>query len=234
MSEKRSGSVVEVVPALTPERQGYVASLGRFPEEEAKKIARRRGASHLREELVAAGRLGAVRAAASYTVMEGATFRDYAKYFIRGAVYDVLRQEARQRDVRIAGEMASALGYWQVLPSREDRVDPMHDDEHACRAKLSSSTKVKVSAMTVAFWLETERADIGPDMIAAMRPFMDVMRTAFAALRASDQTLLQCVHFQGMTLYDAAKQAGIAPSTAKVRHKRLLLELRSAFKKRGL
>jgi len=222
------------IPALTPERQGYVLRLGRLPEEEARKIARQRGATHVLDDLESAAKMAATRAAATYTAVEGATFADLAKHHIRGAVYDYLRHEGRQRTYRRAAEMAARHGYSQMPPSPEDAVDSRHDDDDVCREKLNGYASAKLGAITVAFWLETERSELDPETAAAMRPFIDAMRATIASFRPSDQRLLRCVYEAGMSLRDAAADVEIAYPTAKVRHRKLLDRLRESFKQSGV
>lgn len=211
-----------------------VASLGKMPEQEAGKIAEREGARHLLSDLIAAAREGATRAAARYKIVDGATFADFAKCHVRGGCYDFLRHEARQRAYKRAAEMAAHLGYAQVTPSRDDHVDARRDDEPACRQKLSGYVNAKLSAITVAFWMEVERSAPDAQAAAEMRPFMDSIREDFAAFRQTDQVLMRAIYAGGTGIKEAAAAAGIAEPTAKVRHRKLLDRLREGFRRRGL
>jgi DNA-directed RNA polymerase specialized sigma subunit len=222
------------VPPLTPERQALVDSLGRLPEEEAARVASARRAGYLLDELEAAARLGAARAAATYTAVDGATFADLAKCHIRGACHDLLRHEVRQQNYHRAAEMASHHACSQVTPLPEDAVDPRKDDDACSRQKLGSYVKAKLSAITLAFWLESEKTEPDPESAALLKPFFAAMRADVGELRASDQELLRCVYAEGMDLRDAAAQVNLAYPTAKVRHRKLLLRLRESFEKRGL
>lgn len=221
-------------PDRTAEKHALVASLGRLPVDLARSIAVREGAFHLLDDLVAAATAAGPRAAASYKPVEGVPFSEFAKHHIRGAVYDLLRHEGRQRTFRRAAEMAAHHAYVQVAPSREDAVNPRVDDEAACRRKLSGYASAKLSAITVALWLEAEKTEPDPEAAAALRPFVDAMRAEVALFRPSDQVLLRCVYEAGMTLEEAAREAGIAHPTAKVRHRKLLARLRESFEARGL
>ncbi len=221
-------------PDRTAEKHALVASLGRMPEALARSIAMRAGALHLLEDLVAAATAAGPRAAASYTPVEGVPFSEFAKHHIRGAVYDLLRHEGRQQTFRRAAEMAAHHACVQVAPSREEAVNPRQDDDVTCRRKLTAYASAKLSAITVALWLEAERTEPDPEEAAALRSFIDVMRAEVALLRPSDQTLLRCLYEAGMTLEEAAREAGIAHPTAKVRHRKLLARLRESFAVRGL
>lgn len=228
MSEKRP------IPPLTPERQALVDSLGRFPEEEAARIAAARSAGYLLDELQAAARLGAARAAATYAPVDGATFADLAKCHIRGACHDFLRHEVRQQTYHRAAEMASHHAVAQVTPQGEDAMDPRRDAEATCKQKLTSYANAKLAAITLAFWLESEKTSPDPETAAVMRPFFATMRAGFDELRPSDQELLRCVYAEGMDLREAAAQVKLAYNTAKVRHRKLLQRLRESFEKRGM
>lgn len=221
-------------PDRTAEKHTLVASLGRLPEDLARSIAVREGAFHLIDDLVAAAAAAGPRAAASYKPVDGVAFSEFAKHHIRGAVYDLLRHEGRQQTFRRAAEMAAHYAYAQVGPSRDEAVNARQDDEAVCRRKLTAYASAKLSAITVALWLEAERTEPDPEEAAALRPFIDAMRAEVARFRPSDQVLLRCVYEIGMTLEEAAREAGIAHPTAKVRHRKLLAQLRESFEARGL
>lgn len=221
-------------PALTPERQALVDELGRMPRKQAEGIARTEGAWHLLEDLVACAMAGATQAAATYERMEGVAFSDFAKHRVRGAVYDFLRHEARQRTFRRAGELAAHQAYAQMTPSADDSVDSTQDDEIACRQKLEGYVGAKLSAIAVALALEAERTEPDAEAATAMGPFSEGMRACLSACRSSDQELLRCVYAAGMDLRSAAAEVNLAYPTAKVRHRKLLVRLRECFQKRGL
>lgn len=222
------------IPALTPERQALVDSLGRFPDQEATNIAESKGARYLLTELKAAARLGAARAAATYEPVDGATFLDLAKCHVRGAIFDYLRHEGRQQTFRRAAEMAAHHACVQVTPTQQDAIDPRRDDEAAARQKLTAYANAKLSAITLAFWLESEQTAPDPETAAMLRPFFAAMREDVAALRASDQELLRLVYAEGKDLRDAAAGVSLAYPTAKARHRKLLQRLRESFERRGL
>lgn len=227
-------SAKKPIPALTPDRQALVDSLGRFPEDEAASIAASKGVGYLVGELKAVAKLGAARAAATYTPVDGATFIDLAKYHVRGAVYDYLRHEGRQQSFHRAGQMAAHHAFVHVAPSREETIDPRRDDEGACRQKLSAYASAKLAAITLAFWMEAEMTQPDPESAAMLRPFFSAMREDVAALRTTDQEFLRLVYAEGMDLRDAAERVGIAYPTAKVRHRKILHRLRECIERRGL
>ncbi|MFO0589131.1 MAG: hypothetical protein U0441_16385 [Polyangiaceae bacterium] len=222
------------IPELTAERRALVESLGRFPETEAASIADAKGARYLLSDLTGAAKLAATRAAATYQPVEGASFFDLAKCHVRGAVFDCLRHEGRQQTYRRAAAMASHHAYNQVTPSQEDAMDPRRDDEVVCRDKLRAYASAKLAAITLAFWLESEKTEPDPETAASLKPFFAAMREEVAALRPSDQELLRLVYAEGSDLREAAARIGLAYPTAKVRHRKLLQRLRESFQRRGL
>ncbi len=200
------------------------------------------------DDLIDAGTAGLVSAAAKYDPRKGVPFRTYAKYRIRGAMLDVLRQadvatreqRRQKKDVARAvnllrarlkrdpdpAEVATALGI------SERRLEQM-------LTRLPGGCTVSASEVLVdgdeflPRAIPDETAE-SPEQLAARQQLRQVLEEAMGMLPERYRELLQLYYIEGLTLKQIGERMGFRESRASQIHSAALRKLKDALSKRGI
>ena len=186
------------------------------------------------EELVSNGRLGLLQAADRFDPKLGVSFKTFAYYRIKGAMYDGLRKmEAitRRKDPRLKFDEAAT----QLLAAEAMRI-PTEPRNPNLQEDIREVHEL-ISSLVPIYFLANDAMDRLPHA----KPTSAEERAAFAQERASlrraleqlpknERGLLEKYYYEDLTLEEAAAQIGVSKSWASRLHARALAKLKSTLK----
>lgn len=181
----------------------------------ARHYARQTGFDH--DDLLQVGCLGLIKASSRYDPARGATFPSYAKPHIRGAILHFLRD---------------SVGLVRL---------PRGVDERAMRLKRSPDVALNATDALVLHQYRTKHywEEFNDDLVDETTEDLDQVerleawtrvRTSFRRIDPADQSVLQMVVIEGLSLRRAALQLGISAMTVQRRVKRGLNSLAKELK----
>lgn len=205
----------------------------------AKLLARRLPASIDRGELMSAGALGLIDAAARFDPSRGGSFEAFAMIRIRGAMLDDIRvRDTLSRDMRRAArELGRATA---TLTQRLGRVP--HEDELATHLGMSveelRARRARVSGARV-FGLDDVRPDLlerladdradDPQEIFARRERLDRLAADIAALPPRMQQVLALYYKENLSLREIGDVLGVTECRVCQIHGEATRRLREAW-----
>jgi RNA polymerase sigma factor for flagellar operon FliA len=188
------------------------------------------------DELIGYGFLGLVEAAKDYDPDAGCQFTTFAYYRIRGAIYDGLAKMSWTK-----------RGYWRKLRRarlaaclmEDSHADPIGSVEQEARRFGDLVAKLGVVYLTSQVVEGEEAAQdfvddtTPPEARVEWREISDKLRQLVARLPVDQQSLVNSVYFEGLTLYEAGARLGISKSWASKLHARALESLGSDLRHAG-
>lgn len=185
------------------------------------------------EELVSYGRLGLLEAAERFDYKLGVSFKTFAYYRIKGAIYDGLRKMeviTRRKDPRLKFEEAAnqLIGNETTRRSAEPRT--LRDDIEEVRGVISSLVPVYFLSNDALEQLSGPQDGRSAEERAAFSQQKSMLRTAMQKLSNNERELLQYYYYQDCTLEEAAAKLGLSKSWASRIHARALTKLKNCFK----
>lgn len=192
-------------------------------------------------DLMQAGQMGLIDAATRFTEAKSVPFQVYAKYRIRGAILDYLR------DIDLVPS-STRRGIRRLLVVRNQLTEELGripgDDEIAARLGI---TVRRVKKLNLAHAAEKPIRKIyddalkivpdpraRPDAAFAGSEMIEILRTELAALPTRHGDLLRRHYFEGERLEDIGITFGVKASRASNIHSEALLMLRAAFFVKGI
>jgi len=218
-----------VRPFLDRAQQARWATGRKLPRTRAEAIAYRARTIDLVDEMEGAGDEGLCWAAHRYDPVEGAPFLAFARVVVSRAILLFLREELRHRKLHVAGYVIASWGASQVAPRSGDALDAMYDGDDVALEKLEKYVDAKVLAGALALCSDAETHADDPERTAETRLLAAVLRAAIATFESKERRLLAAVYAEGKTVEEAGAEVGMAPGTAKARHRALLHRLRKAL-----
>ncbi len=193
------------------------------------------------EELVAYGNLGLIEAAERYDPRYRASFKTFAWYRIRGAIFDAVRQmgpfsRASHSNLRRA---AYANDILQTMAEGELSPDAVSAQSVPDKAK---QTQAAIDSLIPVYLLSLDSGEV-PDLedhkTSALeeleqRELLDVVRVLVAELPEDDRRLIEAVYFKQCSLVEYAASIGVTKSWTSRLHARAIKRLRELMVKRGL
>ena len=187
------------------------------------------------DELVSCGRLGLLEAAERFDYKLGVSFKTFAYYRIRGAMYDGLRKMeviTRRKDPRIKFEEAAnqLLGSEATRGSSEARKPTLKDDMEEVRGLISALVPIYFLASDALD--QMQHSEKGGSIVeqASLSQEKQLLKEALGQLSKNEKTLIELYYYQDMTLEEAASQLGLSKSWASRLHARALTKLKGSFR----
>ncbi len=202
-------------------------------EQIASQLLRSLGNLARREDLVASGREGLVRAAQRFEPERGVPFRGYASFRIRGAMIDALRRDGQlpRRVHRSLRAMESGMLYSEgqecpPAPSAEDAERRL--DEHlAGMATAMALGLVAERGYGEEGEVTAVASGVTPEQQLANAQLLAEVKAAIAELPDAEATLVRRHYFEGERFDHVAEELGLSKSWASRLHSRAIDRLRS-------
>jgi RNA polymerase sigma factor FliA len=192
------------------------------------------------DELIASGNLGLVEAAERFDPRYRTSFRTFAYYRIRGAIYDALRSMgplsrtdyARSRFAANANDVTQTLADDQL--SAAERGATLDDEIEATQAAIDAL--IPVYLLSLDSEQVPEISDEGPDVLNRIEreELVSLTRAMVTELPDDDRQMLEALYFKSLSLSEVANQLGISKSWASRLHTRAIKHLREIMQKRGV
>jgi RNA polymerase sigma factor FliA len=185
------------------------------------------------DELMSCGRLGLLEASERFDYKLGVSFKTFAYYRIRGAMYDGLRKMeviTRRKDPRIKfEEAANQLMSSEAARTTTDARKPTLKDE-------IEEVKGIISALVPIYFLTTDALDqmkesdqANVEEQAVFSQEKGMLRNALKKLSKNERMLIDYYYYQDMTLEEAATKLGLSKSWASRLHAKALAKLKGSI-----
>lgn len=218
-------AAVELYPAMPPELLGLVRA-------EARLVLRRLPPEAVSlEDLIGFGHLGLVEARRRFDVHRGVSFHAFARFRIRGAIFDGLRRLGLLTRRTYEDLRRQALT-WRLLG--EPRPDPPGEPDLAHDARTVYGA---ITQLATAFLAEAATpADAAPNPEEHLSYLQDLrrMRSALDDLDEEERELLKAVYDlddTGDTGAALARRQGVNRSSVTRRHQAILDKLRQLMER---
>ena len=187
------------------------------------------------DELVSCGRLGLLEASERFDYKLGVSFKTFAYYRIRGAMYDGLRKMeviTRRKDPRIKFEEAAnqLLGSEATRGTSEARKPTLKDDMEEVRGLISALVPIYFLASDALDQMQHAEKGGSSEEQASLSQEKQMLKEALGQLSKNEKTLIELYYYQDMTLEEAASQLGLSKSWASRLHARALTKLKGSFR----
>lgn len=189
------------------------------------------------DELIQDGRIGLLEAADRFDSKQGVSFKTFAYYRIRGAMYDGLRKMEvirRKRNSDLQFEIAATefLRDEAVRMSPEPRPKSLKDDINEVYGLISGLVPIFLLTSDAMDRLEAADSGKSPEAQVTMKQEKEMLREVMKGLPDRERRLMEYHYYQDMTLEQAAGQLGLSKSWASRLHAKILNKLKTALKKR--
>jgi RNA polymerase sigma factor for flagellar operon FliA len=198
------------------------------------------------DDLIQAGTLGLMDANNKFDATKKVAFSIYAKYRIKGAILDSLRDldEASRNIRRFHKEMDSVAGslsqVLQRVPDDGEIAEKLGMNVERLRVRmvdLRSATRILTSSRTnddlplreVATGVETQ-----PEAICAQKELENILRVAMKKLPQRDQEILRSYYTREMTMKEIGDMLGVNESRISHLHKRAIRSMELRLRASGI
>jgi RNA polymerase sigma factor for flagellar operon FliA len=185
------------------------------------------------DELVSYGRLGLLEASERFDYTLGVSFKTFAYYRIKGAIYDGLRKMeviTRRKDPRLKFEEAANHLIGNEALKRSTEPHSLKDDIEELRGVISSLVPVYFLSNDSLEQLSSPQGGQSAEEHAMFNQEKSTLRNAMQKLSQNERELLQYYYYQDCTLEEAASKLGLSKSWASRIHARALTKLKGSFK----
>lgn len=185
------------------------------------------------EELMSCGRLGLLEAAERFDYKLGVSFKTFAYYRIRGAMYDGLRKMeviTRRKDPRIKFEEAAnqLISSEAARTTTDARKPTLKDEIEEVKGIISSLVPIYFLTTDALDQLkESEQSNVEEQAVFAQEKGM--LREALKKLSKNERMLIDYYYYQDMTLEEAASKLGLSKSWASRLHAKALAKLKGSI-----
>jgi RNA polymerase sigma factor FliA len=230
---------------VTPHQQIYMDEIQGLSKEEliekytplvrsiAAQLKSRLGVNLEFDELMSCGRLGLLEASERFDYKLGVSFKTFAYYRIRGAMYDGLRKMeviTRRKDPRIKFEEAAnqLMGSEAARTSAEARKPTLKDEIEEVKGIISSLVPIYFLTTDALDQIkETDQSNVEEQVVFAQEKGM--LRAALKKLSKNERMLIDYYYYQDMTLEEAASKLGLSKSWASRLHAKALAKLKGSI-----
>jgi RNA polymerase sigma factor for flagellar operon FliA len=186
------------------------------------------------EDLVSYGRLGLLEASERFDYKVGVSFKTFAYYRIKGAIYDGLRKMqviTRRKDPRLKFEEASTklLGSEATRGSSEVRKASLKEEIAEIQGLVASLVPIYFLASETLDQLKDPASEQKVEDQARLSKERAALKEALSKLSKNERALIESYYFRDLTLEDAAAQMGLSKSWASRLHARALTKLKDAM-----
>jgi RNA polymerase sigma factor FliA len=184
------------------------------------------------DELVQEGQIGLLEAAERFDSRLGVSFKTFAYYRVKGAIYDGLRKMdviTRRKNSKLMFESAATelLASEAVRGSTEARKSTVKDDLDEVVGMISGLVPIYIMTMDAMDQFQQEQGGRAPDETAALKQERAELRKAIKALPEKERQLLEFHYYQDLTLEQAASNLGLSKSWASRLHAKAISKLQS-------
>ena len=186
-----------------------------------------------RDDVIGAAELGLVEAARVFDPARGVSFKTFAHYRIRGAIYDALRKTlGRQEDPRLRFESAANeyLGEWSAARSVGSPAG--HDLEQLTEAAGAVMTGYLLSLDQMPCEVADEDGP-NPEQIFERRESSEQVRDAIAHLPERNRKLIEDYYYHDLSLEEIGRKMGLSKSWTCRLHAKSLELLRTVLESAG-
>ena len=200
------------------------------------------------DDLVHAGILGLLDAAQKYDASRRVNFRSYAKYRIRGAILDSLRQlDTASRDLRrrwklIESARRELLGLLKRDPTEDEIAEHLQMDIGSLRKTLFEIRSVgEISNRAPSSWHEGSNEhefesapELQPDAMCSMAEMREALAEAMSLLRPRQRQVLRLYYGEQQTMKQIGLALGVNESRVSQLHRSALSKMRVELEARGV
>jgi RNA polymerase sigma factor FliA len=188
------------------------------------------------DELVSYGRLGLLEASERFDYKLGVSFKTFAYYRIRGAMYDGLRKMeviTRRKDPRIKFEEGAneLLNSESSRGSSEGRKPSLKEEIREFHGMISALVPIYFLAGDAMDQLSRPEKIRSAEEQVIYSQEKNQVREAIGRLSKNEQSLIDYYYYQDLTLEEAAKKLGLSKSWASRMHAKILSKLKDFLRK---
>jgi len=196
------------------------------------------------EDLVSAGVIGLLEANRTFDPAKSAQFKTYAKFRIRGAILDSLREIdwgsrlVRRRGREIAEAKAKLEARLGRHPSEAEIAEEMQVDVEYLRRIVAQIDNLQIVGQQVAINGDSEMMDLieaapdddpDPFDLCLEGEMKDHLAAAIAKLSEREQLILSLYYKEELTMKEIAKVVGVALSRVSQIRQAAVLKLRDSL-----
>lgn len=189
-------------------------------------------------DLIGYGSIGLMEAMSSFRTGRGTTFKTFAYYRIRGAIYDGLRKIGwLSRSAYAQHKFREKAN--ELMQTHSSSADNMMKRSLASEAGelkdlLSDMVPVCLLSMEAVDRLIADEKTETPEEQLLEKQTRDHLQTAMNELDSREQLLVRYYYFEDMTLDDAARKLDISKSWASRLHLKVLEKMKSSLTRKNV
>jgi len=189
------------------------------------------------DELVQEGQIGLMEAAERFDSKHGVTFKTFAYYRIRGAIYDGLRKMdviSRRKNSNLMFESAANefLTSEAARGSAEPRRASLKDDIDEVAGLISGLVPIYMLTSDAMDQFQQEQPGASQEEQVALKQERAELKKALKELPEKERQLLEFHYYQDLTLEQAASNLGLSKSWASRLHAKAISKLQGKLKRK--
>ena len=182
------------------------------------------------DELMQEGRIGLMEASERFDSKMGVSFKTFAYYRVKGAMYDGLRKMdviSRRKDSKLMFEAAATefLADEALRGSSEARRPTLKDEMDQVAGLISGLVPIYMLTSDAMDRLEKEQPGKSPDELVAFQQEKSELKKALRQLPVKERQLLEFHYYEDLTLEQAASRLGLSKSWASRLHAKAITKL---------
>ena len=185
------------------------------------------------DELVQEGRIGLMEAAERFDSKLGVSFKTFAYYRIKGAMYDSLRKMdviTRRANSKLMFESAATEFFADEANrvSAEPRKATLKDEMDEVTGLIAGL--VPIYMLTADAVDRLQQTGKGPDQQVALKQQKAELKKALQQLPAKERQLLEFHYYEDLTLEQAANKLGLSKSWGSRLHAKAISKLQNKLR----
>jgi len=190
------------------------------------------------DELVQEGQIGLMEAADRFDPKLGVSFKTFAYYRVKGAIYDGLRKMdviTRRKNSKLMFESAATefLASEAVRGSAEARKTSLKDEMEEVVGMISGLVPIYMLTSDAMDQFLAEQKSVPQDQQVALKQERQELKKAMKELPEKERQLLEFHYYQDMTLEQAASALGLSKSWASRLHAKAIDKLQGKLNKKS-
>jgi RNA polymerase sigma factor for flagellar operon FliA len=187
------------------------------------------------DELVQEGRIGLMEAAERFDSTLGVSFKTFAYYRVKGAMYDGLRKMdviTRRKNANLMFETAASefLADEALRGSTEPVRKTTKDEINEVAGLISGLVPIYMLTLDAIDRMEQEEPGRSPDQQLAFKQQKAELKKAMQQLPAKERRLLEYHYYEDLTLEQAAARLGLSKSWASRLHAKAISKLHNKLR----
>jgi RNA polymerase sigma factor for flagellar operon FliA len=189
-------------------------------------------------DLIGYGRIGLIEAVERFDRTRGVSFKTFAYYRIKGAIYDGLRQIgwfSRSEFARIRFEQSANDQMTSFSDANSEvRSQGVEDEIQEIEAIFSGIVSAYMLSLESSESLNTPESRSSPDEDYEEKEFSGIIREAISQLPETERKLIEYYYYHGMTLEEIGNKLGLSKSWTSRLHSKCLQHLCQMLKSKGI